>query len=122
MNARLVGVDPWSRNREIPLAQLPVLIGRSPEAAVRLDDRWASRRHCEISELEGKLVVRDLESRHGTFVNGRLISQALLLPGDRLTVGATVFEAQYDHDHSEKLTLSQVRQEKAQNLELAFAS
>jgi len=98
MNAKLVGVDPWSRNREISIVELPALVGRHVEAAVRLDDRWASRRHCEITELEGKLVVRDLESRHGTFVNGQLISQALLLPGDRLSVGTTVFEARYDYD------------------------
>src|SRR5262249_3376950 len=48
-----------------------------------------SRRHCELLEVGGKLVVRDLGSSNGTFVNGkRVLGQQPLKPGDELTVGA----------------------------------
>ncbi len=40
-------------------------------------------------------MVRDLGSRHGTFVNGRSISECKLLPGDRLCLGLTHFVAEY---------------------------
>ena len=75
--------------------KLPAVIGRSPDADVRLDDRWVSRRHCEIDQINGTLVVRDLGSKHGTAVNGEYAAQTHLLPGDRLTIGLTSFEVHY---------------------------
>jgi pSer/pThr/pTyr-binding forkhead associated (FHA) protein len=71
-------------------------LGRNEHADVRLDDRWASRVHCEVSDLNGTLVVRDLGSKYGTYVNGQKVTQAPLLPGDRLTVGMSSFEVQYE--------------------------
>jgi pSer/pThr/pTyr-binding forkhead associated (FHA) protein len=65
-------------------------------ADVRLDDPCVSRVHCEVSDLNGTLVVRDLGSKHGTYVNGQKVTQAPLLPGDRLTVGVSSFEVQYE--------------------------
>ncbi len=75
--------------------RLPAVIGRSPEADVCLDDCWTSRVHCEISQMDGTLVVKDLESSNETLVNGKTVSEALLLPGDRLTVGITRFDVHY---------------------------
>ena len=69
----------------------PLLIGRGPEADVQLNDRWVSRRHCEVDCRHGRVVVRDLDSRHGTMVNGALTTECLLMPGDCLTVGITTF-------------------------------
>jgi len=68
---------------------------------VPLDDLWASHVHCEISESNGTLVVRDLESRNGTLVNGETITEAILMPGDVLTIGITCFEVQYKRRKSE---------------------
>jgi len=45
-----------------------------------------------VREPDGSLVVRDLESRNGTWVNGARIEQRSLVPGDRIKVGATTFE------------------------------
>jgi pSer/pThr/pTyr-binding forkhead associated (FHA) protein len=95
MKAKLIGLDNYGRKPRMVLDRLPVVIGRNPEADVRLDDRWVSRVHTEISEINGTLVVRDLDSRNGTLVNGQYIKEAHLLPGDRLTVGLTSFEVQY---------------------------
>jgi pSer/pThr/pTyr-binding forkhead associated (FHA) protein len=77
------------------LDRLPVVIGRSPDSRIQLDDSWVSRRHCEIDELDGELVIRDLGSRHGTFVNGCRVTEAALMPGDKLTVGIASFRVSY---------------------------
>ena len=62
-----------------------------------------SRVHCEISEIDGILLVRDLDSHNGTLVNGEHIKEAHLLPGDRLTVGLTSFEVQYERSPDRSL-------------------
>jgi hypothetical protein len=52
--------------------------------------------YCRVQcEISGTLLVRDLDSRNGTLVNGQYIEAAHLLPGDRLTVGLTSFEVRY---------------------------
>jgi pSer/pThr/pTyr-binding forkhead associated (FHA) protein len=83
--------------RDILLEQLPVVLGRGPDAGIRLQDRWASQLHCEISENNGMPFVRDLGSRHGSLINGRFAAEAPLTAGDRLTVGLTIFIVSYDN-------------------------
>ena len=95
MKVKLVSLTPGEPRAQVVIKKLPAVLGRNPEADVRLDDRWVSRVHTEISEINGTLVVRDLDSRNGTLVNGQYIKEAHLLPGDRLTVGLTSFEVQY---------------------------
>ena len=95
MKIRLTSLDPATSQPPIVIRRVPVIIGRSPAADVHVRDCWASRRHCELDELDGVPVVRDLNSTHGTFVNGESVSEAHLLPGDRLTVGVSSFEVQY---------------------------
>lgn len=89
MEVKLLIAQPKEPQREIVLTELPALIGRSFNAKVRPDDRWVSREHCEIDELGGGLVIRDLQSKHGTFVNGLRIDKTVLLPGDDVTIGET---------------------------------
>ena len=95
MNVRLVSVNTCTPTNTIVLHSLPVVVGRSPDADVRLADCWVSRRHCEIGEIEGTLVVRDLGSRHGIFVNGLQVPETHLMPGDKLTVGSTIYRVDY---------------------------
>jgi pSer/pThr/pTyr-binding forkhead associated (FHA) protein len=95
MKAKLIGLDPGVSRRKIDLRRLPATVGRSPQADVRVQDSWISRLHCEISRLDDVLVVRDLESTNGTLVNGQHVREALLLPGDRLTVGISTFRVHY---------------------------
>lgn len=95
MKAILISLDPFAPQHRIRLEALPATLGRSPQADVHLDDRWTSRFHCEISQVGGTLVVRDLQSKHGTFVNGEQVGEVHLLPGDRLTVGLSSFEVRY---------------------------
>jgi pSer/pThr/pTyr-binding forkhead associated (FHA) protein len=93
MKAKFVVVGPRSTENAVLFSELPVIVGRGPEAGIRLGDAWVSRCHCEIAELDGALVVRDLGSRHGTLVNRQPVSESLLLPGDELLVGLTSLRA-----------------------------
>src|SRR4029077_16810461 len=62
-------------------------IGRSTGAEFMLDAPLVSRLHCQLSATDRALQVKDLDRTHGSFVNGRRISFAKLLAGDRLRVG-----------------------------------
>ncbi|MGA2621770.1 MAG: FHA domain-containing protein [Thermoguttaceae bacterium] len=94
MKTELIPVGPLAAKGNLVIDTLPAVLGRNEQADVRLDDHWVSRVHCELSDLDGTLVVRDLGSKHGTYVNGQKATQAPLLPGDRLTVGLSSFEVQ----------------------------
>lgn len=63
-------------------------IGRHDDCVIRIRSSQVSRRHCELFEADGSLIVRDLGSSNGTFVNGdRIEAPRVLHPGDALTVG-----------------------------------
>ena len=94
MKARLL--DARYSERVIPLEKLPVLIGRGPDAEIHVLDRFTSRRHCEISQRDGTLFVRDLGSSNGCLVNGRYANESSLRPGDTLSVGLTTFVVLYE--------------------------
>lgn len=79
------------RGRRVPLGKEVLRIGRDHTCDVALDDESSSRRHAEILNREGKLVVRDLNSTNGTYVNDTRIQESPLENGDRLSVGDTVF-------------------------------
>lgn len=89
LNAILVNKN--SPESVIPIVDMPVTIGRGDDVALRIDDRWISRKHCEIDRLDDRLIVRDLGSTHGTFVNGQSIDVYELSPGDEISIGLTSF-------------------------------
>ncbi len=76
-----------------------VAIGTHRGADLRLSDRTVSRFHCELTVTEGRVILRDLESRNGTRVDGVEVQVAPLRAGAVLTVGdARIrFEAGDDH-------------------------
>jgi Nif-specific regulatory protein len=64
-------------------------LGRDPALDLCLDDAKASRVHVEIECKDGQWVLRDLQSRNGTLVNGTRVSTAVLKDSDQLQVGET---------------------------------
>jgi hypothetical protein len=64
-----------------------VVLGRSRDCDVRLDDPNVSRRHAELRREEGGWVVADLGSTNGVKVNGRQVAEAPLKPGDEIVIG-----------------------------------
>ena len=84
MNRRLV-VDDGRTARELLLVGTMV-VGRDPECEISHRDPRLSRRHAEFSIGEHGVLVRDLESRNGIRVNGRVVKEALLQPGDLVQI------------------------------------
>jgi type II secretory ATPase GspE/PulE/Tfp pilus assembly ATPase PilB-like protein len=75
--------------RQVPVGDEPVTIGRHPENAVVISDPVSSRRHCVVERTPNGWRVRDLNSSNGTRLNGLVIEQSRLLPGDIITIGGT---------------------------------
>ena len=63
------------------------VVGRSPEAEIRLGDTGISRAHAELVVEEGRVLVRDLGSTNGTFLNGVRADARELRDGDKLSIG-----------------------------------
>ena len=97
MNAKLLVVIGKTTKREVAL-QLPAVLGRSREADVTVAHPLISRRHCEISENNGLLMLRDLASLNGTMIGGRRIELAPLLPDAEFTIGPLTFRVLYEYD------------------------
>ena len=66
-----------------------VVVGRSREADIVLQDPNISRRHAELRRGDAGWQIVDLGSTNGIKVNGRRVDQAALRPGDQITVGVT---------------------------------
>jgi transcriptional regulator with GAF, ATPase, and Fis domain len=64
-----------------------MVIGRSADVEIALDDPEASRRHAEIRTTPAGCVVVDLQSRNGTLVNGERITEHTLRDGDVIQIG-----------------------------------
>lgn len=67
-------------------------IGRGRDNSIVLDDMLVSRRHVRITADDDGLVLEDLGSRNGTFVNGRRVERTHLSEGDRIGIGSATFE------------------------------
>jgi len=77
-------------DRDIPLAHGENIIGRSPDAAVFVDDSGVSRHHARIRVDMRGATLEDLESKNGTILDGRPIDQPTpLAHGSLIVVGAT---------------------------------
>ncbi len=80
------GEFPLRPNREI-------LIGRGSEYDMVLEEDMISRCHAKLSTFHGRIVLEDLESTNGTFVNGkRLEGRTTLKAGDKVLVGTSIME------------------------------
>lgn len=67
-------------------------VGRSARAEFIVEAALVSRLHCRLTtDADGTLLVEDLESTNGIFVNGAKVGSANLVPGDVLSVGRVDF-------------------------------
>jgi len=82
-----------SAGKEVKIPTPKCIIGREEGCHLRPHSDAISRQHCVILTTENEVIVRDLKSRNGTFVNDeRVTDEAVLLSGDILRVGPLEFE------------------------------
>jgi small-conductance mechanosensitive channel len=84
---RLVVTGGPLRGAMFPLCDRAATIGRAADNTIVVSDQRVSNRQAIIEPHEGGHRLRDLESRHGTSVNGQLVVSARLSPGDVIGVG-----------------------------------
>lgn len=73
--------------KEVPIGNRPVSIGRSPDNDIPVDNLAVSTYHARVYYEGGRLVVEDLDSLNGTFVNDLRIERATLHDGDSIWIG-----------------------------------
>ncbi len=81
------------RGSEIPVSGTGMVIGRSQGCEIYLDDALISRRHAVVFARDDGIVVQDLGSANGSFVNGtRIAEPCLATQGDQILVGKHLLE------------------------------
>jgi pSer/pThr/pTyr-binding forkhead associated (FHA) protein len=73
--------------KEVPVGNRPIGIGRSPDNDLPVDNLAVSNYHARVFFEAGRLVVEDLDSLNGTFVNDLRVERATLHDGDSIWVG-----------------------------------
>lgn len=73
--------------RSIPILKDNLSIGRRPYNDIALDDLTVSGEHAVILGVDGEWVLKDLNSRNGTYVNGELLQSRRLEHGDLIEIG-----------------------------------
>ena len=87
---------------EMYSVEATTVLGRGEKCDVRLFGDAISRQHARIEVTGDQIIVEDLGSRNGTFINGRRITREALVDGDKLQIGArTVLKFTY-HDQIEE--------------------
>ena len=87
MTVRLITEFKGER-REHPLREGTTVIGRDPSCDIAFSDPTLSRRHVECSLEGGRILVRDLNTKNGTFLGSQRIEEARLPPGVMLRAGS----------------------------------
>jgi diguanylate cyclase (GGDEF)-like protein len=75
-----------------PLDKASILIGRSTKSDIQIDQESISRNHAKIIDTGKALVLRDLGSTNGTYVNDEPVAEHHLRDGDIVKVGHTIFK------------------------------
>jgi pSer/pThr/pTyr-binding forkhead associated (FHA) protein len=74
------------------IPEVPIVVGRSAEANIHIDDPWISNMHALIERRGVEIWVVDLGSRNGTYVDDLRVAEARVDPGTVLAFGQTRLE------------------------------
>jgi pSer/pThr/pTyr-binding forkhead associated (FHA) protein len=96
MDVKLVITAGCRQKQVIRLRSEDTIVGRQHGCDLRIPSPDVSRRHCRLSMRSECLVVEDLASSNGSYVNGvRIQGEELLRPGDALAIGPVTFRVEY---------------------------
>lgn len=84
--------------KEVPVGSRPVTIGRAPDNDLSVDNLAVSNYHAKVYFEAGRMVIEDLNSLNGTFVNDLRIERATLHDGDRVHIGKHVIKVDTSGD------------------------
>ncbi|MGH9805040.1 MAG: FHA domain-containing protein, partial [Candidatus Acidiferrales bacterium] len=73
--------------KEVPVGSTAVTIGRLPNNTVAIDNPAVSGQHARVIVAGGQVMVEDLNSRNGTFVNNQAVTKHALQEGDVIRIG-----------------------------------
>jgi hypothetical protein len=96
--SRLVLKFESSSLKEVPLGTRPVTIGRAPDNDIQIDNLAVSNYHARVYSEAGSLVVEDLNSLNGSFLNDIRVERAMLKDGDAILIGKHEILVDQVHD------------------------
>lgn len=94
---RLLPLAGHSSTDAIAVIDLPYSIGRDPKNNFTIEDNNSSRFHAELRDVQGQVVIVDLNSTNGIQVNGELVPERALQPNDEIQIGNLIirYEAEF---------------------------
>src|SRR5499425_294982 len=90
--AALVVIYGNDLGRKFNLNQPSIVIGRSSKSDLQIDQESVSRSHAKLVNTGKTIILRDLGSTNGTYVNDELIDEYVLRDGDFIKLGRTIFK------------------------------
>ena len=109
MSPRFVAID---EGPDITLERAVVVVGRHPNCDTRLDSLRVSRHHCCMTQDNGQVIVRDLGSANGIWINGQRVEAGRLRPGDELAIAHIRYRLEGEAD-SEPVSQPAMGQQKS---------
>jgi predicted component of type VI protein secretion system len=100
MQVKLIVRSGSHEGKEIAISSEKFLIGRSESCQLRPKSESVSRKHCIIVLKENRVLIQDLKSRNGTYVNDKrlpLDKAKVLKAGDQIRIGKLQFEIMLEH-------------------------
>jgi diguanylate cyclase (GGDEF)-like protein len=91
-DACLVVIYGLELGRKYNLDTANIVIGRSSKSEIQIDQESVSRNHAKIINTGKSIILRDLGSTNGTYVNDQLIDEYVLRDGDFIKIGRTIFK------------------------------
>jgi pSer/pThr/pTyr-binding forkhead associated (FHA) protein len=101
MHANLVLFKKDGTQKQFLLPSNITVIGRRHDCDLCIPLKLVSRRHCKLSKSDDTVKIRDLNSRNGTFLNGKRIQEASVTAGDYIGIGSLTFMLQVNGEPEE---------------------
>ena len=94
----LVGLSENTSGQRFALDREEIQIGRGTGCHIQLKDPKVSRKHAQITIKAGQLTIEDLDSTQGVLINGERVEECQLKDGDRVQLGDTQLQVEFEQD------------------------
>jgi pSer/pThr/pTyr-binding forkhead associated (FHA) protein len=98
--------------QNVPVVKGPITIGRAPDNSIAIDNVSISTHHARIEIQQGRMVLSDLGSLNGTFVNSQRVKSATLKDGDVISIGKhSIYVDEMDRTELARVDVAQAMKE-----------